>query len=407
MDNYFFKFLVLFVIVLTFLYVISNTKEFFSSSFETCDLQKKFFNIKTNECNEFNNSKINKKKIDIMYQASLLVDVKDITSPNTHNIFFNEVSRNDNDNVLDFKSNSSIYIPNFTNSVLFAEIKLNTVDVERRQTIIGSNNWSIDIKNSNIVLYKYNGVSSQYEFVLKFDIENFKDYTLFIRCSSKLLECYIDGVKGMRESIYETKSIFIGTNSIKRNSFIGSLSNIVLFNYKPESSDLVQLETGKNLLPEKVEVIARSDNKSVELNWLVTNNDGRKTTDFYIIVYENNVGPKLIKYKNRQCENCKYRISNLENFIIYKLGVVGVNEFGVGEVSNLVQISPGSPLDKFNIPTKAQKVICLNNGLYNLSNRCTQNKEVLPNITDDSYDFILDRLESGKNKSFNLNIGEK
>jgi len=124
-----------------------------------------------------------------------------------------------------------------------------------------------------------------------------------LKCSRKLLECYINGEKNQREGIYDTRSIMIGSNILKSNPFIGTLTNMVLFNYKPESSDLTQLETGKNLLPEKVEVIARSDNQSVDLNWLVTNNDGRKTTDFYIIVYENNVGPKLIKYKNRQCES--------------------------------------------------------------------------------------------------------
>ena len=405
MDNYFFKFLVLFVIVLTFLYVISNTKEFFSSSFENCDIKNNFFNIKNNSCNKLEKNKLNKKKIDVNYQATLLVGVKDITSPNTHNILFKNIDRNGD--LLELQGDSLIYVPNFTNSILFSEITFSSSDVTRFQSVIGSNNWSIDIRNSNLVLSKLDSLSVQFEYILKTNIKDFKTYTLFLKCSRKLLECYINGEKNQREGIYDTRSIMIGSNILKSNPFIGSLTNIVLFNYKPESSDLTQLETGKNLLPEKVEVIARSDNQSVELNWLVTNNDGRKTTDFYIIVYENNVGPKLIKYKNRQCENCKYRISNLENFIIYKLGVVGVNEFGVGEVSNLVQIAPGSPLDKFNIPTKAQKVVCLNNGLYNLSNRCKQNPEIVPNFSENSYEFILGKLESGKNKSFNLNIGEK
>ena len=68
----------------------------------------------------------------------------------------------------------------------------------------------------------------------------------------------------------------------------------------------------------------------------------------------------------------------------------------------MVQVSPGSPLDKFNIPTKAQKVICLNNGLYEISNRCKENK-VLPNYTNESFNQIMNNLNVGKNLSFNLN----
>jgi hypothetical protein len=406
MNNYFFKFLVLFVIVLTFLYVISNTKEFFSD-FQSCDLILNSFIDKDGSCLPINDTphNINKKKIDLLYQHNVIKDT-DINAPNSHNIVFQTIVK-DGDVFNLNGQKSMIYIPNFSSSILFAEIKLSTNSVEKNQSIIGSNDWSIDIKNSNIILKKKSYYQRYIlEYILKYNIEPFTEYTLFIKCNNNLIEVYIDGEKKQRQGVYNTKSIFIGSNIKKNNFFFGNLSNIVLFNYKPESSDLITLETGGKLLPEKVEVIARSENRSIELNWLVTNTISRKTTDFYIIMYENNVGPKIIKYKNRQCENCKYTLINLNNFTIYKLGVLGVNEFGIGEVSNLVQISPGLPLNKLNIPTKAQKIICLNNGLYETSNRCKVNTEVMPNFTEESYNYILDKLNEGKNKSFNLNLGE-
>lgn len=408
MENYFFKFLVLFVIVLTFLYIISNTKEFFSSGFETCNLRNNSYVNKDGSCNVLQNNtndKVIEKKIDVVYQYGVVKDTE-INAPNSHNIVFKNVFKDGNG--LSFNGEDSlVYIPDFSNFILFSEIKFNSNDVRLNKTIIGSQDWSIDIKDSNIVLLKYVEGGYFNEYFLKTGISSLTDYTLFIKCNNNLIEIYIDGEKIQRQGLYTTKSIMIGASINKNKNFHGKLSNIVVFNYQPESSELNLLETGKNLLPEKVDIIARSSNNSVEISWIISNTEARATTDFYIIVYENNVGPKIIKYKNRQCENCKYKISNLENFVIYKFGVVGINEFGVGEISNMVQISPGSPLDKFNIPTKAQKVICLNNGLYEVSNRCKSNPEVLPNYSDESYNQILKELEVGKNRSFNLNLGEK
>lgn len=405
MDNYFFKFLVLFVIVLTFLYIISNTKEFFSSGFENCDLTNNNYINKVGTCETIqdNERKINK-KIDLNYQYSVVKDTE-INAPNSHNIVFKNIFKDEEQ--LTFNGNDSlIYIPDFSNYIFFSEIKFNSNDVRINQTVIGSQDWSIDIKDSKLVLLKYVSTGYFNEYYLKTGIDSFTDYTLFIKCNQNIIEVYINGEKIQREGVYNTKSIMLGASMNKNKNFYGKLSNVILFNYQPESNELNLLETGKNLLPEKVDIIARAENNTIELSWIISKTEGRATTDFYIIVYENNVGPTIIKYKNRQCENCKYKLSNLKNFVIYKFGVVGINEFGLGEISNMVQISPGSPLNKFNIPTKAQKVVCLNNGLYEVSNRCKNNPEVLPNYSDESYNEIMNSLQEGKNKSFILNLGD-
>ena len=155
-----------------------------------------------------------------------------------------------------------------------------------------------------------------------------------------------------------------------------------------------------------LELIGRSNDNIIELNWLIDSNESRDSTDFYIIQYENGVGPKLIKYINKVCDNCNYKFTNLKNFAMYKFAVVGVNDFGVGQISNFIELSPGTAFDKFNIPTRGQKVNCLDNGLFDVSNRCKVTNDVLPNFNIDKSNYILNKINQGSNAEFALTINE-
>ena len=110
MDNYFFKFLVLFVIVLTFLYVINNTKEFFSIQFGDCKLNTHTFINKSNNCilNKLESKPVNKKKIDVLYQYTVVKNTE-IKSPNSHNIVFKNIVKDEDTFHLN-GMNSLIYI---------------------------------------------------------------------------------------------------------------------------------------------------------------------------------------------------------------------------------------------------------------------------------------------------------
>ena len=144
------------------------------------------------------------KKIDLLYQYSVVKDTE-INAPNSHNIVFKNIIKDD-DKLIFNGNDSLIYIPNFAEYILFGEIKFNTNNVKKESTVIGSQDWSINIKDNKLALLKYERIGTYTEYYISTDIKPFTDYTIFLKCN-KNLEVYLDGEK-FKEKEHITLKVF-------------------------------------------------------------------------------------------------------------------------------------------------------------------------------------------------------
>ena len=190
---------------------------------------------------------------------------------------------------------------------------------------------------------------------------------------------------------------------------IGLVLIVILLLYRWNGINVVDSfsdELDAEVIPDKIILNATVDNNIIKLYWLPPN-IGMETFKFYtIIMIKGDDNPQFIFPKNSNCTNCSHIFSNLEYNVKYKFIVLANNKYGVGEFSNIIEITP---LDSKKPPKPINdKIIkninCNPDGTYTLDKFCKNSQpDVTNNYDNFSHGLLMDML-SKKYKELNFDI---
>ena len=345
------------------------------------------------------------------------VHIPDFYSKNTMLSFF-----------FDFKD-----MPTLTSIPLISTVYWN-VNLERKKT---ENYFSLIIKsskNGNIAFSDaYYPLEIQAGFLYSFGlIINRETNTANILVYNLMNEENDINNKGLKINnfIYsETPSILLGTNIkrtkylqgrlgeikitreisdisiLKRNSFIFSEEDIMA----SLKGEVIKKESIiEETPPSKINFVGKKINSTFKLYWSPPE-IGYKSIMYYLIIIKdttNNKNYTLIQ-KNNNCLECSYKLNNLELKTNYKIGITSINNIGICETIDYIDVNLDSST---NVPQGnglgqdvelandeiTNKVYCNPNGSYSIGKNCDEmaTEDIKSNLSSTEYRIILNKLNN-------------
>lgn len=115
---------------------------------------------------------------------------------------------------------------------------------------------------------------------------------------------------------------------------------------KPPVEEVVKKP--KNFPPYAPLIRGHQLDKKVSLEWARPYDGGSPINQYLIMVYEKfnpEKGVKLSVSSDPECEECEHVISGLKNSVFYDISVRAVNNIGLGDISNIISLSPNGPIE--------------------------------------------------------------
>ena len=152
---------------------------------------------------------------------------------------------------------------------------------------------------------------------------------------------------------------------------------VTIQNFTLESFQIEQTEESQQTVlnkPEMVQFTINTSNNNIELKW---DNNIRDIIDKYIIIiYVDNQGPYLKIIDGATNERYfTYVYKNIVNNIIYKIGLIAVNEIGIMSDINIKEFKStyNGSVDKYSHRFNS-KIMCDSSGQHKILDKCQNNK---------------------------------
>ena len=237
-----------------------------------------------------------------------------------------------------------------------------------------------------------------------------------------------EGLK-IKNFIYsETPSILVGTNNkrtlfldgrigdlkitreisdssiLKRNSFLFSDDEILTLFKKGK---VIKVDEVKETQPpSKINFIAKKENTKFVLYWTAPEK-GSTSLKYYIIILKDLSNKKYFTYtkRNEKCDECKYKLANLEYDTDYEVGITAINNKGIQKEINFIKLriegSSGASNDTstesefiFTNDKVVNKVSCNVDGSYTIGKKCSAltSERISSNLDNEDFRKILESL---------------
>ena len=163
-------------------------------------------------------------------------------------------------------------------------------------------------------------------------------------------------------------------------------------------------------VPQAIQLLVNTNNSKNKIKLTWRNQDD--TTNYYILMYKNNMGPYIIKPEITTSKELTYDFFNPEKNVRYKFAVVGENDYGLGYVNNFTEaVLTFEGLELKYLQDVVSKVVCNADGTFKITDKCIENEEVNAKIMDNNKEFnfdeqvhqkLMDDLEKKVVLKFNL-----
>ena len=128
------------------------------------------------------------------------------------------------------------------------------------------------------------------------------------------------------------------------------------------------------------------------------------TTNFYVIMYKNNIGPHIITLPNieqLQSEDSihTYEFTDVQMNVDYRFAILGKNDSGVNDIDKFVKVKlTPLDLDVEYVTDVRSRLVCKPDGSYEMKNNCDIDTKIVQAQTTD---------ENGNYSNFDYEYNEQ